>query len=70
MRPRLGQFLELIERARVGPKFLKYMKAQSVEDAGSLAAAVATIAARNYRKAVGTLEEQIAKAEARHADLS
>ena len=62
--------LDLIERARVGPKFLKYMKAQSVEDAGSLAAAVATIAARNYRKAVGTLEEQIAKAEARHADLS
>jgi hypothetical protein len=62
--------LDLIERARVGPKFLKYMKAQSVEDAGSLAAAVATIAARDYRKAVGTLEEQIAKAEARHADLS
>ena len=62
--------LELIEKARVGPKFLKYMKAQSVEEAGSLAAAVATIAARDYRKAVGTLEEQIAKAGARHADLS
>ena len=62
--------LELIERARVGPKFLKYMKAQRVEEAGSLAAAVATIAARDYRKAVSTLEEQIAKAEARHADLS
>ena len=62
--------LELIERARVGPKFLKYVKAQSVEKAGSLAAAVATIAARDYRKAVGTLEEQIAKAEAHNADLS
>jgi hypothetical protein len=62
--------LNLIERASVGPKFLKYMKAQSVEDAGSLSAAVATISARDYRKAVGTLEEQIAKAEARHADLS
>ena len=62
--------LELIERARVGPKFLKYMKAQSVKEAGSLAAAVATIAARDYRKAVGTLEEQIAKAEAHNADLS
>jgi hypothetical protein len=62
--------LELIERARIGPKFLKYMKAQSVEEAGSLAAAVATIAARDYRKAVGTLEEQIARAEAHHANLS
>jgi len=62
--------LELIERARVGPKFLKYMKAQSVEEAGSLVAAVATIAACDYRKAITTLEEQIAKAEARYADLS
>jgi hypothetical protein len=61
--------LKLIDKARVGPKFLKYMKAQSVEEAGSLAAAVATIAARDYRKAIGTLGEQIAKAEARHADL-
>jgi hypothetical protein len=46
------------------------MKAQSVEEAGSLEAAVATIAARDYRKAVSTLEEQIAKAEAGHAHLS
>jgi hypothetical protein len=62
--------LSLIKRAKVGPKFLKYMKAQSVEEAGSLKAAVATIAARDYRKAVGTLEQQIAKAEAGRADLS
>ena len=62
--------LELIEKARVGPKFLKYMKAQSVEEAGSLAAAVATIAARDYRKAISTLKQQIAKAEAGRADLS
>jgi ERF superfamily len=62
--------LGLMKRAKAGPKFLKYMKAQSVAQAGSLAAAVATIAARDYRKAVSTLEEQIAKAEARHADLS
>jgi hypothetical protein len=61
--------LALIKRAKVGPKFLKYMKAQSVEEAGSLKAAVATIAARDYRKAVSTLEEQIAKAEASRADL-
>ena len=61
--------LELIKKAKVGPKFLKYMKAQSVEEAGSLEAAVATIAARDYRKAISTLEEQIAKAEASHADL-
>ena len=60
----------LIKKAKVGPKFLKYMKARSVEEAGSLEAAVATIAARDYRKAICTLEEQIAKAEAGHADLS
>jgi hypothetical protein len=62
--------LELIKKAKVGPKFLKYMRAQSVEEAGSLEAAVATIAARYYRKAVSTLEEQIAKAGAGHAHLS
>jgi hypothetical protein len=62
--------LDLIKRAKVGPKFLKYMRAQSIEEAGSLEAAVATIAARDYRKAVSTLEEQIAKAEAGHASLS
>ena len=62
--------LNLIKRAKVGPKFLKYMKAQSVEEAGSLEAAVATIAAREYRKAVSTLEEQIIKAEASDAHLS
>ena len=58
-----------MKKAKVGPKFLKYMKAQSVEEAGSLKAAVATIAARDYRKAISTLEEQIAKAEAGRADL-
>ena len=62
--------LDLIKKAKVGPKFLKYMKAGSIEEAGSLEAAVATIAARDYRKAICTLEEQIAKAEAGHADLS
>ena len=60
--------LDLIKTAKVGPKFLKYMKAQSVEEAGSLEAAVATIAARDYHKAISTLEEQIAKAEASRAD--
>jgi hypothetical protein len=54
--------LELIKKAKVGPRFLKYMKAQSVAEAGSLEAAVATIAARDYRKAITTLEEQIVKA--------
>jgi ERF superfamily len=62
--------VELIKKAKVGPKFLKYMRAQSVQEAGSLEAAVATIAVRDYRKAVSTLEEQIAKAEAGHAHLS
>jgi hypothetical protein len=62
--------LALIKKAKVGPKFLKYMKAHSVEEAGSLKAAVATIAARDYRKAITTLEEQIAKAEAARADLA
>jgi hypothetical protein len=62
--------VDLIKKAKVGPKFLKYMRAQSVEEAGSLEAAVATIAARDYRKAITTLDEQIAKAEAGHAHLS
>jgi hypothetical protein len=61
--------LDLIKKAKAGPKFLKYMKAQGVEEAGSLEAAVATIAARDYRKAISTLEEQIAKAEPSHAHL-
>jgi hypothetical protein len=64
------RILNLHKKAKVGPKFLKYMKAQSVEEAGSLEAAVATIAARDYRKAISTLEEHIAKAEASHANLS
>jgi hypothetical protein len=62
--------VDLIKKAKVGPKFLKYMKAQSVEEAGSLEAAVATIAARDYRKAIRTLEEQIGKAEPCDANLS
>ena len=62
--------LELLKKAKVGPKFLKYMKAQSVVEAGSLEAAVATIAVRDYRKAISTLTEKIGKAEVGHADLS
>jgi hypothetical protein len=62
--------LDLIKKAKVGPKFLKYMRAQSIEETGSLEVAVATIASRDYRKAVTTLEEQIAKAGASHASLS
>jgi hypothetical protein len=62
--------LDLVKKAKVRPKVLKYMKAKSIEEAGSLEAAVATIAARDYRKAISTLEEQIAKAEASHAHLS
>jgi hypothetical protein len=62
--------LNLIKKAKVGPKFLKYMKAQSVEQAGSLDAAVATIAARDYRKAISTLKEQMGKAEPSHANFS
>jgi len=46
------------------------MKARSVEEAGSLEAAVATITARDYRKAIGTLEEQIGKAKASHVHPS
>jgi hypothetical protein len=64
------RILALIKKAKAGPKFLKYMRAQSIEEAGSLEAAIATIAAHDYRKAISTLEQQIAKAEARHADPS
>jgi hypothetical protein len=56
--------VDLIGKARVGPKFLQYMKAQSVAKAGSLEAAVASIAAKDYQKAISTLEERIQKAEA------
>jgi hypothetical protein len=62
--------LELMRKAKVGPKFLKYMRARSVEEAGSLEAAVATIAARDYRKAITTLLEQISKADAGNVDPS
>jgi hypothetical protein len=62
--------LDLIKKAKAGPKFLKYMKALSVEETGSLEAAAATISARDYRKAISTLEEQIGKAEAGDANLS
>jgi hypothetical protein len=62
--------LDLMKKAKVGPKFLKYVKAPSVEQAGSLEAAIATIAARDYRKAISTLEEEIAKAKASHAHPS
>jgi hypothetical protein len=62
--------LDLIKKAQVGPKFLKYMRAWSIEEAGSLEAAVATIAARDYHKATATLEEQIAKTEGGDANLS
>ena len=61
--------LDLIKKSKVGPKFLKYMKAQSIEEAGSLEAAVATIAARDYRKAITTLKEHTAKTEASHANI-
>ena len=62
--------LDLMKKAKAGPKFLKYMKARSIEEAGSLEAAVATIAARDYLKAISTLDHQIAKAEGSRADLS
>jgi len=67
---RTKTILDLMKKAKVGPKFLKYVKAQSVEEAGSLEAAVATIAARDYRKAISTLEEHIGRAETGHANLS
>ena len=62
--------LGLIKKAKVGPKFLNYMRARSIAEAGSLEAAVATIAARDYRKAITTLKEQIVKVEAGQASLS
>src|SRR5437868_10847937 len=62
--------LDLIKKAKVGPKFLKYMRAQSIEEAGSLEAAVATIASRDYWKAITALEEQITKTRTGRANLS
>lgn len=59
----IDYIVDLIKRSRAGPKFLEYMKAKSVDDAGSLEAAVATIAPKDYRKAIVTLEERLAKLE-------
>jgi hypothetical protein len=56
------QIVSLIGRAAVNvAKFLEFMGAQSVEDAGSLEAAVGTIAAKDFAKARVTLEERIKK---------
>ena len=52
------------------PIYLHHIVGFPADCAGSLEAAVATIAARDYRKAISTLGEQIAKAEASHAHLS
>src|SRR5271166_7004893 len=40
--------LALIKKAKGGQRFLQYMKAHSIAEAGSLKAAVATISARDY----------------------
>jgi hypothetical protein len=68
--PQTKAILDLITKAKAGPKFLKYMRAPSIEEAGSLEASVATIAARDYRKAISTLEQQITKIGGDRADLS
>jgi hypothetical protein len=41
--------VDLIKRAKVGPKFLKYMRAQSIAEAGSLETALATRLDRRSR---------------------
>jgi hypothetical protein len=68
--PQTKAILGLIKKAKAGSKFLKYMRAPSIEEAGSLEASVATIAARDYRKAISALEQQITKIGAGRADLS
>lgn len=62
--------LEKIPQAKAGPKFLKYVQAQSVEEAGSLEAAVASIPQRNYRMAITALDDLIAKREMADADTA
>ena len=57
----IATIVELMAKAKVGPKFLHYMKALSVEEAGSIEAAVGTISGRSYQKALSTLNEQIQK---------
>jgi hypothetical protein len=56
-----AEIIEKIPRAKFGPKFLAYVKAQSIEDSGSLEASVATIPGNQYKKAISTLDEQIKK---------
>jgi hypothetical protein len=66
----IDYILSKIPEAKAGPKFLKYVQAESVEKAGSLEAAVATIPQRNYRMAVTALEDMIAKREAADANTA
>jgi hypothetical protein len=61
--PQVDEILVLIHKAKAGPRFLKYMNALSVEEAGSLEAAVASIAYRDYPKAVSALNDLIRKKE-------
>ncbi len=57
----IATIVDLMAKAKVGPKFLHYMNALSVEEAGSVEAAVGTISGRSYQKALSTLNEQIQK---------
>jgi hypothetical protein len=68
----VDHIVDLMKQAKAGAKFMKLMwRTETIEDAvkrfekaGSLEAAVATIAAKDYQKAISTLKEQIRKAEA------
>jgi hypothetical protein len=62
--------LDLVKQANAGPRFLRYMNALSVEEAGSLEAAAASIAYRDYPKAVSALNDLIRKKGKASADPS
>ena len=57
------EILDKIEKAAVTdfPKFLQYAKARPIDEAGSLEAAVATILACNFKRAVSALDDRIAR---------
>jgi len=57
----IATIMEKIPLAKVGPRFLRYVDAPTVEEAGSLQAAVAAISVRQYRKAIAALDDLISK---------
>jgi len=64
------EILGKMKEAKAGPKFLKYMRLQPVEDSGSPSQSISAMLARDYRKAVNALDDLIAKQGGKSADTN